>query len=143
MFFLITLSTSCVPQTDNVGGQLGVEEMIRIARRRDCYSYFGNSTFDICIFKIAPYFDQLSEQDREVVVINFILHGNLDAGSALAFSQLINPYHSELENAINTYSDEQLKKEYSLSSRQARRYREGLEGFLRFDSPRKEEWFPN
>ena len=134
----ISLHVGCLPDTGSREVQKGKEDLLKIIRRRDCYAYFENvTTFDVCIYKISPYFDKLSVGDRESVVVELVLHGRLDAGSATAFSQLINPYKKDLSRSLSENADQQLQEMHSLSARQARRYRKKLEYFLQQDTPRR------
>lgn len=67
--------------------EVNKQHMIEVARHRDCLHLFPDvDTFDGCIYRIQPYFDQLPLKDKKEVAFNFVMYGNLQAGSSIMFA---------------------------------------------------------
>jgi hypothetical protein len=118
------LQSCCSPSIDN---KTFVDEntMISIAKYRECNC--GDITFDSCIESIEPHFDKLSSQGQNQVALNFIIYGQLDAGSSEAFGRLLNPRHVQITNYLKQVGDVELKNKFRLNEKEVARYRRGVE----------------
>ncbi|MEM9446891.1 MAG: hypothetical protein AAGA18_16240 [Verrucomicrobiota bacterium] len=68
-----------------------------------------SATFDTCISRIQPKFDDLALSEKQEVVLNFLVYQNLDGGFGVIFSELIHPCQAEISNYLSSLSDNQLK----------------------------------
>ena len=99
--------------------------MISIARSRSCDCL--KEEFISCIKSIEPHFDKLSSQGQNQVALNFIIYGNLDAGSSLAFIHLINPRHGQITNYLKQVTDIELKTKFGLNEKKIIAYRKSTD----------------
>jgi hypothetical protein len=121
------LQSCCSPSIDN---KTVVDEntMISIAKARDCNC--GDNTFSACIYKLQPHFDKLSSQGQNRVALNFIVYGQLDAGSSFSFIQLIDPHHDQIINYLKQLEDLELKNKFGLNEKEIARFRRGIDVYL-------------
>ena len=82
--------------------------------------------YDSCIRALKKDFSRLSISDKSDVVVNFILKGNLDAGSSGEFIGLIQPYYKSLFKHIETISDEEIIYKFNISTSTITNYRKAL-----------------
>jgi hypothetical protein len=98
------------------------QEMIYIAQTHHCplrlnLSYGDDviTFYDYCIRILEDGFTALSDSDRKDVVINFIIYGNLDAGSSEEFIELIRPYRETIFKSLDNISNAEIQGKFMLS----------------------------
>jgi hypothetical protein len=98
------------------------KEMIGIAQTHHCplrlnLSYGDDVVIfhDYCIRILKNGFAELSDSDRKDVVINFIIYGNLDAGSSVEFIELIRPYRGTIFKSLDNMPSTEIKEKFMIS----------------------------
>lgn len=117
----ICFLSSCGIEISN-SKNISKSKMIKIAREHYC-SLLENYPHDYCIHLLKPHFARLPLEDKQEVALNFIVFGDLDAGSAVAFTELIESQKCQILNKLKQISDEQLKKQFSINQQGIFEYR--------------------
>jgi hypothetical protein len=122
--FHILINSCCSPSIE-AEKNVDLDTIVAIARSRSCDCQAG--TFDACIFKIQPHFDKLSEPEQNIVALNFVLYGELDAGSRFAFVLLIDPYHDRIIRFLENVKDSELQANFSRTKKEIDDYRRSVD----------------
>ena len=113
------------------------KEMLEIAKSRKCsirlelYYRDEITSYDTCISALKSDFSKLSILDRTNVSAMFILYGKLDAGSSVAFVELIQPDHILILNKLESFSDLEIRNRFNASDSMIIDYRKVFSHYKR------------
>lgn len=117
--------------------EVNMQHMIEVARHRDCLHLFPDTTtFDGCIYRIQPYFDQLPLKEKKEVALNFVIYGNLHAGPSIMFAELISPCNAQIIKYLRDVPNDRLQKDFWVWPWQLSDYRKQVEKFAEYNLPR-------